>query len=435
MKRRALQDMIKWKNNPTRKPLLLHGARQVGKTWLMEEFGRTCFTHVIYINFERNLHMRDLFGRGELDPQQLIQGIETEFNTKITAPDTLLIFDEIQAAPLAITSLKYFYEETPQYHIIGAGSLLGVALHEGVSYPVGKVDSMTLYPLSFYEFLDALGETQLHELLVRQQWKLLAVFKEKLLTYLKEYMIVGGMPEVVAAFVAHRDFQKVRKLQKQILDAYEKDFSKHVPKDVLPKVQAVWHSISSQLSKENKKFQYSLIEANSRAKQFEDAIEWLLNSGLIYKVTKVTKPALPLIGYTHASIFKLFMLDIGLLSAMSGLKIQILLEGDKLFTEFKGALTEQYVLQELMGLQDITIMYWGNDTGLAEVDFLVQYDGQIIPIEVKASVNLRAKSLKTYIDKYHPTVALRTSQADYKQTDSLYDIPLFMISNFPQVTA
>jgi len=428
MKRFALQTLINWKNKKNRKPMIINGARQVGKTWLMEEFGKNYYKEILNINFERNARIRTLF-ETDLDPKRLLLGLELEHGHKIDAENTLIIFDEIQAMPQAITSLKYFYEEMPQYHIIAAGSLLGVTLHSGVSFPVGKIDSMQLYPLSFMEFLDALGEGQLAAQLSENNLDMITVFKGKLLEYLKQYMFIGGMPEVVKNFAINKDFLEVRNIQNQILKDYRNDFSKHIPKAIMPKVLLVWDAIPVQLAKENKKFVYNQVVEKGRAKDFEDAITWLADSGLIYKVHKLTKPYLPISGYVEENIFKLFLLDVGLLSAMSHLDRRILLEGDALFTEFKGSIAEQYVMQELKSIGDVELSYWGNDTGNAEVDFVLQCESRVIPVEVKSGTNLKAKSLKIFMDKYNPKYAVRTSPADYKQSDNLYDIPLYMIEN------
>ncbi len=428
MKRFAIQELINWKNRKNHKPLIINGARQVGKTWLMKEFANLYYKEVLYINFERNTQMANLFD-ADLNTDRILLGLEIEMGHKINAADTLIIFDEIQAQPKAITALKYFYEELPQYNIVAAGSLLGVTLHSGISFPVGKVESMELYPLNFSEFLTAIGKEQLAEQIKQKNFDILSTFKVELLNYLKQYMYIGGMPEVVYAFSQNKDFVEVRKIQEQILKDYANDFSKHIPQNILTKVISVWKSIPVQLSKENKKFTYNKIAENARAKDFEDAITWLVNSGLIYKVSRLKKPYLPISGYTEENIFKLFLLDIGLLSAMSHLDKKLLLEGDALFTEFKGAITEQFVLQELVSFSNIDIAYWGNDTGSAEVDFVLQCGSLIIPVEVKSGTNLKAKSLKTYMDKFNPQYAVRTSPADYKQTANLYDIPLYMIES------
>lgn len=429
MKRFAFKYLIDWKKNKERKPLLINGARQVGKTWLMKNLGKNHYKSYLYINFETNKEMRALFSQS-LDTQKLIEGLNIENKEKIDPSNTLIIFDEIQECPQAITSLKYFYEKNPEFHIVAAGSLLGVALHEGISYPVGKVNFMDLYPLSFSEFLDAIGEEKLSELINTNDHSLITPFKDKLIDYLKKYFYVGGMPEAVLNFSKNNDFKAVREIQQQILTGYEKDFSKHVASNILPKVRMIWNSVPAQLSKENKKFNYNLVKENSRAKDFEDAISWLENSGLIYKVNKISKPAIPLKSYQDDSIFKIFTLDIGLLCAMNMIEPDILLKGSEIFTEFKGSLTEQFVLQELKTIKDLHSCYWKNDNATSEVDFVVQYKSKIVPIEVKAGTNLKAKSLKVYIDKYSPEIALRSSLSDYKKNDKLFDIPLFALKPF-----
>ncbi len=426
MRRLILEQLSKWKQKEKRKPLLIYGARQVGKSWIMDEFGRTNFKDFVHLNFERNERICSLF-ENSLDPKVILRGLEIETRRKISA-DTLIIFDEIQACPRAITSLKYFCEDLPEYHVIGAGSLLGVALHQGLSFPVGKIDALHMYPMTFREFLEALGEDRLCETLDAREIDLIRVFRDKLIEYLKTYFYVGGMPEVVASYVKEKDFQKVRQLQKRILSDYKSDFSHHIPKEILDKANKLWESIPVQLAKENKKFVYKEIDAKtSRSKDYDPAIQWLKDSGLIYQVHRIKKPALPISGYVEENIFKLFMLDVGLLSAKTGLDVRVLLEGSKIFTEFKGAMTEQFVLQELSAKEDIEIGYWTNKNGNAEVDFVAQVDSKIVPIEVKAGENLRARSLAFYNEKYSPEICVRTSLADYKQTENLYDIPLYMV--------
>lgn len=428
MRRLILEQLSKWKQKETRKPLLIYGARQVGKSWIMEEFGKTQFKDFIHFNFERNERICSLF-ENSLDPNVILRGLEIETRRKISA-DTLIIFDEIQACPRAITSLKYFYEDFPKYHIIGAGSLLGVALHQGLSFPVGKVDALHMYPMTFREFLEALGEDRLCETLDAHEIDLIRVFRDKLIEYLKTYFYVGGMPEVVASYAKEKDFQKVRQLQKRILSDYKSDFSHHIPKEILDKANKLWESIPVQLAKENKKFVYKEIDAKtSRSKDYDPAIQWLKDSGLIYQVHRIKKPALPISGYAEENIFKLFMLDVGLLSAKTSLDVRVLLKGSKIFTEFKGAMTEQFVLQELSAKEDIEIGYWANKNGDAEVDFVAQIGSKIVPIEVKAGENLRARSLVFYNEKYSPEICVRTSLADYKQTENLYDVPLYMIGD------
>jgi predicted AAA+ superfamily ATPase len=404
-------------------------VRQVGKTWLTKEFGRANYKNVAYVLFEDNRRMTTLFSE-DLDPKRILLGLEAETNQKIIPGETLIIFDEIQCCPKALTSLKYFNENAPEYDIISTGSLLGVFLHEGVSFPVCKVDFMNLYPMSFYEFLEAIGEDGLCELLEKCDWEMIKVFKDKLISHLRIYLYVGGMPEAVLKFVQERDFTAVREVQKSILDAYAADFSKHIPKEQIGKVSRIWDSIPYQLAKENKKFVYNEVQKGASAKTFEIALEWLIKSGLIHRVSRVSKPAMPLKGYADSiGAFKLFLCDVGLMSAMSRVDVRAILEGDTLFTEFKGALTEQFVCQELKLFDDVYIAYWANEApARAEIDFIIQFGTQIIPIEVKSSTNLKAKSLLVYREKFHPQIEIRTSLADYKKTDDLYDIPLYVLS-------
>lgn len=432
MRRLILQQLLKWKQKENRKPLLIYGARQVGKSWIMEEFGKTQFPDFVYVNFERNDRICDLFEK-TLEPSVLLQGLEIETHKKIS-PDMLVIFDEIQACPKAITALKYFCEDCPNYHIIAAGSLLGVAIHQGVSFPVGKVDAVHMHPMTFLEFLEAIGESKLCEVINNLQFDLIELFHEKLTDYLRTYFYVGGMPEVVASYVSDRDFQKVRQLQKRILSDYKSDFSHHIPNEILDKASKLWESIPVQLAKENKKFVYKEIDnRNARSKDYDPAIQWLKDSGLIHQVKRIKKPALPISGYKEENIFKLFMLDVGLLSAKTGLDVRVLLEGSRIFTEFKGAMTEQFVLQELSAKEDIEVGYWANNKGDAEVDFVAQIGSMIVPIEVKAGVNLQAKSLAFYNEKFKPEFCVRASLANYKQTDNLHDLPLYMLESLENV--
>ena len=434
MKRLALKTLEKWKNTQGRKPLLIQGARQVGKTWLMKEFGRANYKNIAYIWFENNERMAELF-TGDLDPKRILVGLEAEVGHKIAPGETLIIFDEIQACPNALTSLKYFNEIVPEYDIIAAGSLLGVFLHEGVSFPVGKVEFMDLYPMSYAEFLSAMGEEQLCDLLLRRDWDMVKVFKDRFISNLKMYLYVGGMPEAVLKFSDNKDFGAARAVQKAILESYAGDFSKHVPKPQIAKVMQIWDSIPYQLAKENKKFVYNEAQKGATARTFETAIEWLIKSGLIRRVPRVSKPAMPLKSYANSSgAFKLFLCDVGLMSAMSRLDVRALVEGDSLFVEFKGALTEQFVCQELKLNDEIDIAYWANEPpNRAEIDFIIQSGMQIIPIEVKASTNLKSKSLSVYREKYQPKTEIRTSQADYKKTGNLSDIPLYALGNIKEI--
>ena len=429
MYRLAMEELRRWKERKNRKPLIIRGARQVGKTWLMREFGRTSYVDAVYINFDNNVPMRQLF-EGSLQPDRLIMGIELYAGHKIDAEATLLIFDEVQEVPRALTSLKYFNEETPQYQIICAGSLLGVALHQGTSFPVGKVEFLDLYPLSFLEFLSAIGRDQYAELVQKKRFDMAAPFHHDYEDALKQYFYVGGMPEAVQAFSDHKDFNEVREIQKRILSAYEQDFSKHAPNETVPRIRMLWNSIPSQLAKENKKFIYGLIKEGARAKEYELAMLWLTDCGLVHKVQRINAPSLPLKAYEDLKAFKLFLADIGLLSCMAGLRQSVLLEGNALFQEFKGALTEQYVLQQLKTISNIQVYYWTADRGTAEVDFVVDTGDEIIPIEVKAERNLQAKSLKVYRDRFQPARSIRTSMAEYKNEGWLLNLPLWAIDGF-----
>lgn len=426
MKRKLLENLLEWKNRKAHKPLILEGARQVGKTWLMQEFGNTQYKKVAYINFDRNLKMRETF-ETDLDTKRLITAIGLDAEFKITPEDTLIIFDEIQECPRAITSLKYFNEDAPEYDIIAAGSLLGVAHHTGTGFPVGKVEFLRLYPLSFTEFLDAMGKEQYVELIEKQDFEMIKIFSNKFEDLLKQYCYIGGMPEVVQNFVNNGDFNQVRTIQKRILSAYERDFSKHIPANTVEKARMLWNSIPTQLAKENKKFIYNAIKKGARAKEFETALTWLRNNGLIYQVHKITKPGLPIGAYADLDAFKLFVLDVGLLGALSGLEAKTILGKYEIFQEFKGAIAEQYVLQQFKTIDDMPIYYWTNETSRSEVDFVIQRESKVIPVEVKAATNLKARSLKIYMEQFKPELAIRTSLADYKKTENLVDIPLYAI--------
>lgn len=426
MYRIAMEKLYRWKVSRRRKPLIIQGARQVGKTWLMKEFGRAAYRDMVYINFDSNSRMAELFA-SDLNTDRLIMGIELYAGKKIDPDSTLLIFDEVQEVPRALSSLKYFYENAPQYHIICAGSLLGIALHEGTSFPVGKVDFLELYPLSFREFLMAVTGTQFAKLLDSQDYKMITSFKQTYIEALKQYYFIGGMPEAVKNFTEERDFYEVREVQKRILAAYEQDFSKHAPLEIAPKIRMVWNSIPSQLAKENKKFLYGLVREGGRAKEYETAIMWLCDCGLVYKIERVKGGGIPLKAYVDQKAFKLFVVDVGLLGCMTGLSPKILLDGKDLFKEFKGALTEQYVCQQLKTLENLSIYYYTNDRGSCEVDFVVDTGERTVPVEVKAEVNLKAKSLKTYYEKYQPEISIRTSMADYRPEEWLMNLPLYAI--------
>lgn len=428
MNRYAMEELIEWKNRPNRKPLILKGARQVGKTWLMREFGRLHFKKVAYVSFYNNHRMKMVFD-DDYDIQRILMNINIEAKIEVTPGDTLIILDEIQEAPRALESLKYFCENAPEYAVVAAGSLLGVAIHDSTSFPVGKVDTLKLHPMGYLEFLEAMGESQLVEAIKTKQYDIVKNFSSKYNFWLKNYYYVGGMPEVVGYFAEHKDYVEVRRLQKEILGQYENDFGKHVKNTDLARIRMVWNSIPMQLAKENRKFFFGQIKKGARMKDFEVAIEWLLDCGLITKVNKVDKPAMPLKAYIDFASFKLFLLDIGLLGAMSELDAESILEGNDIFVEFKGALTEQYVLQELIAETSYTPYYYGTDSQTFEMDFMIQKGRDVVPIEVKAEKAVQAKSLRLYCEKYQPRYAVRFSMLDYMEQDNLTNIPLYAVCN------
>jgi predicted AAA+ superfamily ATPase len=427
MERKNIVDLQKWQKKPDRKPLVLHGARQVGKTWLLKEFGRRSYKNVAYINFEANERMAALFS-SNLDTGRLLTGLRIESGCPIEPNSTLIIFDEVQANPRALTSLKYFAENAPAYHIAAAGSLLGIAMHAGTSFPVGKAEFLDLYPLSFEEFLWALGEPELPELIRRRDWQLLESFRDKLIDYLKYYNCVGGMPECVSNFAATKDLNKIREIQGRLLDAYEQDFSKYAEPAVVPRIRAVWNSIPSQLAREQRKFTYGLVHIGARSREYELAIQWLCDAGLLHKVYRVSSPGIPLRAYQEDNAFKLFMVDTGLLAAHAHIPMRTMLRGSDLFEEAKGALTEQYVAQELQLRDDVDVFYWSSDTSRAEVDFLIQCGESVYPLEVKAAENLQAKSLRVYRDKFSPPRCYRTSLSSYREENWLTNIPLYALA-------
>lgn len=427
MKRLAMQDLISWKNKSGRKPLIIRGARQVGKTWLMKEFAKNEFTQTVYINFESTKLLKALF-KEDYNVQRIVTALQIESGIQIDPQNTLIVFDEIQEAEGAITSLKYFCENAPQYHIIAAGSLLGVAMHSQTSFPVGKVEFLDLYPLNFIEFLMALDQHPLLDLLKSKDWILIKSFREKYIQLLRFYYYIGGMPEAVLSYKTYNDFDEVRNIQKRILSAYEQDFSKHAPGEIIPRIRMLWNSIPAQLAKENKKFIYGVVKKGSRAKEYELALSWLVDCGLAHKICRVSKPGIPLKAYEDFGSFKLFIVDVGLLGAMGDIDVRTLIDGNVIFTEFKGALTEQYVSQQLATISGMVINYWSAEKSTAEIDFLVQYSGRAIPIEVKAEENLQAKSLKSFCQKYAPSLAIRTSMSDFRAEDWLTNLPLYAIS-------
>ncbi|HBC32004.1 MAG TPA: ATPase [Clostridiales bacterium] len=432
MYRDAMNDLHKWKSKKNKKPLIIRGARQVGKTWLMREFGNSSYDEMVYINFDNNTQMKELFSV-DMNIERIITGLELYTGHKINPLNTVLIFDEIQEVPQALSALKYFNEIAPEYQIICAGSLLGVALHSGTSFPVGKVEFLDLYPLSFSEFMRAMGRNQFIELLEKQDFGMATTFRQEYINLLKHYYYVGGMPEAVKAFADNRDFNEARVIQQRILDAYEQDFSKHAPNETVPRIRMLWNSIPGQLTKENKKFVYGIIKEGARAKDYEMALMWLADCGLVHKVHRATSPNIPLKAYEDFKAFKLFLVDVGLLSCMVRLNQRVLIDGSRLFQEFKGSLTEQYVLQQLKTIKGIETYYWTNDRGGAEIDFLIDNGIDVIPIEVKAETNLKSKSLKTFCEKFKPKISIRTSMSDYKQEDWLLNLPLWAVESIREI--
>jgi len=426
MKRNATSFLTAWKASATRQPLIIRGARQVGKTWVMKEFGHSQYEQCAYVNFESNAALRTLF-TADFNIGRILTAIQIETGVTVEPGNTLIIFDEIQEAPGALTSLKYFQENAPEYHVISAGSLLGVALNNHTSFPVGKVEFLDMYPLDFTEFLEAMNETALVDLVKRHDWELIKTFKSRYIELLKQYNYVGGMPQPVSTFIQRKNFKEVRQIQQRILNAYEQDFSKHAPNAIVSRIRMLWNAIPSQLAKENRKFIYGLVKEGARAKEYELAMSWLIDCGLIHKVNNVSKPAIPLKAYEDFNAFKLFLVDVGLLAAIAELDAGSLLEGNAMFEEFKGALTEQYVIQQLVALKEGSIHYWSPDNARSEIDFLVQIAGKVIPIEVKASENLRAKSLQVYYQKYKPATAIRTSMSDFRNEEWMINLPLYAI--------
>ena len=428
MERFAIQQLKAWKENPRRKPLVLMGARQVGKTWLMKEFGRKFYEKVAYVSFFNNETVAKEF-KTDYDVKRLLSVLNIASRVTITPGDTLVILDEIQNAPEAFEALKYFCEDAPEYHVMAAGSLLGVALHKGISYPVGKVDLLDLHPLSFREYLYAVGEKSLSDAIQAKDYSVIDLFSEKYISHLKNYYFVGGMPGVVDVFRQDSDYQGARKVQRDIIAQYRGDFGKHADARELPKINMVWDSIPMQLAKENKKFFFGKMKQGARSGDFEVAIQWLLDSGLVHKVHRVNEPRVPLAAYKDFSAYKLFFLDVGLLGAMSELDAQTILEGNRLFVEFKGALTEQFVLQQLVCDTSYTPYYFGTESATFEQDFLVQKGMEAVPIEVKAETNVRSQSLRAFYEKFHPEKSVRFSLLPYKDQDWMVNIPLYAVCN------
>ncbi len=425
MDRHSIRELVKWKEARRRKPLIIEGARQVGKTWLVKEFARKYYDNIAYINFEEQIYMRNLF-ETDFDVKRIIPAIDAATHQTCKPGNTLIFLDEIQEATNGITALKYFYENAPEYHIIAAGSLLGLELHKQTSFPVGKVQFMTLYPMSFHEFLDALGESALTGFIEKRDWDNVNLFAAKLKDLLKQYYYVGGMPEAVLAFSETRDWREVREIQHEILESYDRDFSKHAPEEIVPRIRQLWNSLPAQLSKENRKFLYGVVREGARAREYEIALQWLFDGGMIHRVSNVSAPRLPLKSYEDKTSFKIFAVDIGLLGAMCELDSDTIVKGNSIFTEFKGALTEQYVLQQLKLKHEP--YYWSKPNARQEIDFLLQIGSEIVPIEVKAEENLKAKSLRQFVLDNKTNTAYRTSMSNFREEEWMTNLPLYCLS-------
>lgn len=425
MERSIYSSLKKWKESPTRKPLILQGARQVGKTYILKEFGAREYSEVVYINCDDNNDMQNMFV--DYDVDRIIRSMSAISGVSIKPSTTLLILDEIQEVERGLASLKYFCEKAPEYHVAVAGSLLGITLHEGTSFPVGKVDMLYMYPMDFEEFLLAMGKEQLVELLRNNSWAALTPLRGMLTELLRQYYFVGGMPEAVKAYVERGDIWEVRSIHSKIIDAYRNDMSKHVPKQQVQRINMVWNSIPSQLARDNKKFIYGALRKGARANDFEIAIQWLVDSGLVHKVHRISKPVVPLKFYEDMASFKLFLLDCGLLGALSETPPEQILIGDNVFEEYKGAFTENYVLQQLKSLPRTFVYYYSNDNSTLEIDFVVQHEAHVIPIEVKAEENLRAKSLRQFVTDNAGLHGVRFSMSDYREQDWLTNVPLWAV--------
>ncbi len=431
MKRKIMQDLIRWKEKEKRKPLIIQGARQVGKTWILKHFGEEHFRNFAYINFENNPRMEEVF-RGDFNINRLLDAFQIETGQTVD-PATLLIFDEVQEVPKAIQSLKYFNEERPDIPVAAAGSLLGIAHHSGISFPVGKVELLDMYPMSFTEFLQAMGETDLMLLLEKGDFEMIKVFRDRYTTLLGQYCYIGGMPEAVGIFSETGSYLEVRSYQKNLLRLYEQDFSKHIVPNTAERARMVWRSIPSQLSKENRKFIYGHMRPGSRSKDYEDAIQWLVDCGLVIRVSRISRPGIPLAAYQDISAFKLFIHDVGLLTAMGDVDIKVLLEGDRIYREFKGSLTEQYVLMQLVADLGFEPSFYSAEKSSGEVDFVIQHKGAVVPIEVKAAENLQGKSLKAFSEKFGSKRAIRFSLANYREESWMTNIPLYAVAGLRMI--
>lgn len=426
VERHALATLRAWKIDPARKPLVVRGARQVGKTWLLREFGRSDYEKVVYVNCERNPSVAAIFD-GDLDAARILRGLEIAVKDTIEPTTTLLIVDEIQEVPPALTSLKYFQEDRPDIHLATAGSLLGLALRADASFPVGKVNFLDLHPMDFDEFLRAVDEARLADLVELQDWGLMDAFRDRLIELLRLYLFVGGMPEAVLRHAEGTSVEIVRDVQLDIIRGYESDFAKYATSTESRRIAQVWASMPAQLARENKRFIFGQVREGARGREFGDAIQWLADAGLVHRVTRFTKPANPVRSYEDTEIFKLYLHDVGLLGALSRLDPAVLLQGAGIFEEFKGALTEQYVLQQVVATRNEAPMYWAAEQAKAEVDFAIERAGALVPVEVKAAENVRSQSLRSYINRFHPREALRFSLSNYREQDDLTNVPLYAI--------
>lgn len=425
MKRLIYEKLIEWKNNPNKKPLILEGARQVGKTYIVKEFGEKEYKKFAYFNFDGNITLKNIF-EIDYDVERILLTLSAEIGFKIDE-ETLIFFDEVQVCGKAITSLKYFCEEKRNFHIIAAGSLLGLSHSEGTGFPVGKVEFLKMYPLSFKEYLIAEKEDLIVEVLNKKDYEIIKALKNKTEKYFRIYCFIGGMPEVVDNFVTNKDFENVKKIQNNILKSYDLDFSKHASNGHLERIRMVWNSIPMQLAQDNKKFKYSDLKKNSRAKDFENAIQFLKDAGLIYTINSIKKFQIPITSYIDNSCFKMYMLDVGLLSNVNHVSASIINRENDLFVEYKGSIAEQFVLTELLCSGNDNVTYYTDENSRNQIDFITEQDGNIVPIEVKSGINLRAKSLNSIISKYNIKKAIRYSLADYKQNEIIEDIPIYSI--------
>lgn len=429
MERKAYSQLLAWKNNPHHKPLILNGARQVGKTWLLKHFGEKEYRNVAYVNCDRSPQMEMILREG-FDMSRIIRNISAMTNVDIRPHETLIILDEIQSIPKGLSSLKYFCEDAPDYDVAVAGSLLGLQLHRGESFPVGKVDMLKIYPMTFGEFLLAKGEKVKKEALDNKEYETMSAVSPLYVELLRQYYFTGGMPAAVSAFIEGQPLHTVRQIQKDILNDYIRDFSKHAPGNEVPRINLVWNSIPSQLGKENRKFIYGMLKKGARAKEFELAIQWLVDCGLVYKIPRTAKVAMPVRFYEDFSAFKLYLLDVGLFGAMVNAPAHEILIGSNIFSEYKGTFTELYVLQQMVTVRDLDIYYYSTDDSRTEIDFVVQHEGKVTPVEVKAEENLRAKSLRQAVSNDPSLHGLRFSMSDYRQEDWLDNVPLYGVESY-----